>query len=210
MAFRVLLADDHQVVRAGLRALLERDGHEVVGEASDGRQAVELSQKHAPDVAVLDLSMPELNGVEAGREILRSCPRTNVILLTMHIEDYQVAAALRAGIRGYVSKTQAPDALGQAITEVARGGTYLTPGVAQVVVGAYLAGTPVPRDPLTPRERQVVRLIADGKTTKEVASALDLSVKTAESYRASLMEKLNIHQTAGLVRYAIRQGLIEA
>jgi two-component system, NarL family, response regulator NreC len=207
---RVVLADDHVVVRAGLRALLERDGLQVVAEAGTGEDALRLSQEHEPDVAVLDLSMPGMNGLDAGREILRSTPRTGVVLLTMHIEDYQVAAALRAGIRGYVSKTQCPEVLSQAIAVVARGGTYLTPNVAQVVVGAYLAGTLVPADPLSPRERQVLRMIAEGKTTKEVASALELSVKTVESYRSSLMAKLDIHQTAGLVRYAIRHGVIQA
>lgn len=209
MALRVLLADDHQIVRQGFRALLEREGFEVVGEAADGQEAVRLARAHCPDVAVLDLSMPQLNGLDAAREILKACPRTRIILLTVHTEEYQIVAALRAEIRGYVLKTQATDELVQAIREVAGGGTYLSPGVSRVVVEAYLAGSDLPRDPLTPREHQVLQLVAEGKTTKEVAALLGLSVKTAESYRARIMEKLDIHETAGLVRYAIRQGLLE-
>ena len=210
MALRVLLADDHQVVRQGLRALLEREGHEIVGEAADGWQAIELAKSRRPDVVVLDLSMPQLNGLDAAREILRESPRLAVVLLTMHGEEHLVVAALRAGVRGYVAKTQAAEALSQAIAEVARGGVYLTPGVAGVVVGAYLTGTQPERDPLAPRERQVLQLVAEGKTTKEIATLLTLTVKSAESYRSRVMEKLDIHETAGLVRYAIRHGLIEA
>jgi two-component system response regulator NreC len=210
MPLRVLLADDHQVVRQGFRALLEREGVQVVAEAANGREAVRLAADHSPDVALLDLSMPELNGVEAAREILHGSPRTGVVLLTMHTEEHQIVAALRAGIRGYILKTQAADELIQALREVAGGGTYLSPGVSRVVVGAYLAGADAKSDPLTARERQVLQLIAEGKTTKEVATALTLSVNTAESYRARIMEKLNIHDTAGLVRYAIRRGLIQA
>ena len=206
---RVVLADDHLVVRAGFRALLERDGLDVIAEASTGEEAIRLFGEHTPDVIVLDLSMPGMNGIEAGREIIRTCPRAGVVLLTMHIEDYQVAAALRAGIRGYVCKTQCPEVLSQAIVEVARGGTYLTPNVARMVVGAFLSGAQAPDDPLAPRERQVLRLVAEGQTTKEIAATLDLSVKTVESYRASLMEKLDVHHTAGLVRYAIRHGIVQ-
>jgi len=206
---RVLLADDHQVVRQGFRALLERDAFEIVDEAADGQEAVRKAQAQCPDIAVLDLSMPVVNGLDAAREILRGCPRTRVVLLTMHTEEHQIVAALRAGIRGYVVKTQAVDELVRALHEVARGGTYLSPSVSRFVVDAYLAGGGPPADPLTPRESQVLRLVAEGKTTKEVASLLGLSVKTAESYRARLMQKLDIHETAGLVRYAIRQGLVE-
>jgi two-component system, NarL family, response regulator NreC len=209
MALRVLLADDHQIVREGFRALLEREGFVVVAEAADGREAVRLAQSHLPDVAVLDLSMPLLNGLDAAREILSSSPRTRVILLTMHVEEYQVGAALRAGIRGYVLKTRGADELVQAIREVAGGGTHLSPGVSRLLVDAYLASSDLPRDPLTPREHEVLQLVAEGKTSKEVAVLLGLSVKTAESYRARIMEKLEIHETAGLVRYAIRRGLIQ-
>jgi DNA-binding NarL/FixJ family response regulator len=209
MRLRILLADDHQIVRQGLKGLLEREGYEVVGEAADGREAVRLAQDLSPDVAILDFTMPHLNGMDAAREILRTSPRMGVILLTMHTEDHRVVGALRAGVRAYVLKTQAAEELAQAIREVLRGGIFLSPGVSRVVVDAYLAKTDLPPDPLTPRERQVLQLVAEGKTTKEIAVELGLTTKTAESYRAKIMEKLDIHDTAGLVRYAIRQGLIE-
>ena len=209
MRLRILLADDHQIVRQGLKSLLEREGYEVVGEAADGREAVRLAQDLSPDVAILDFTMPLLNGMDAAREILRTSPRMGVILLTMHTEDHRVVGALRAGVRAYVLKTQAAEELAQAIREVLRGGTFLSPGVSRVVVDAYLAKTDLPPDPLTPRERQVLQLVAEGKTTKEIAAELGLTTKTAESYRAKIMEKLDIHDTAGLVRYAIRQGLIQ-
>ena len=210
MPLRVLLADDHQVVRQGVRAVLEREGFQVVGEASDGREAVRLAHANDPDLAVLDLSMPGLNGLDAGRQIIHDRGRTGVVLLTMHAEEYQILAALRAGIRGYVVKTQAGAELVHALREVAAGGTFLSPDVCGIMVGAYLAGNQVAADPLTAREREVLQLVAEGKTTKEVASVLSLTVKTAESYRGRLMEKLEIHGTAGLVRYAIRRGLIQA
>jgi two-component system response regulator NreC len=180
-----------------------------VGEAADGEEAVRLARDAAPEVVVLDLSMPRVGGVDAAREILRQRPKTGIVLLTIHAEDHQVATALRAGIRGYVIKTQAAEELVRAIREVAAGGIYLSPRVSQIIVGAYLSGAELADDPLSPRERQVLRLVAEGKTTKEVAAALGLTVKTAESYRARIMDKLDIHEVAGLVRYAIRRGLIE-
>jgi two-component system response regulator NreC len=210
MRARVLLADDHRIVRQGFRALLEREGVECVAEASDGLEAVRLAKLHRPDVAILDLSMPQLNGLDAASEIVKACPATGVILLTFHTEEHQILAALRAGVRGYVVKTQAVQELVDALSEVARGGIYLSSSVSRVVVSAYLTSSePVP-DPLTPRERQVLQLVAEGKTAKEIAGLLNLSVKTAESYRANIMSKLDIHNTAGLVRYAIRRGLIQA
>ncbi|HSB70690.1 MAG TPA: response regulator transcription factor [Candidatus Methylomirabilis sp.] len=209
MRLRILLADDHQIVRQGLRGMLEREGFEIVGEAADGREAVRLAGDLSPDVAILDFSMPLLNGLDAAREILRVSPRMGLILLTMHTEEHRVVGAIRAGIRAYVLKTQAAEELVQAIREVSRGGTFLSPGVSRVVVEAYLAKTDLPPDPLAPRERQVLQLVAEGKTTKEIAAELGLTTKTAESYRAKIMEKLDIHDTAGLVRYAIRQGLIQ-
>ena len=209
MALRVLLADDHQIVRQGFKAILERDGFEVVGEATNGQEAVQLAHSRKPDVAVLDLVMPVLNGLDAGREILQNGSGTRVILLTMHTEEHQIVSALRAGIRGYVVKTQAAEDLTQAIREVARGEVYLSPGVSRVFVEGYLTRSEFPADPLAPRERQVLQLIAEGKTSKEVAALLGLTVKTAESYRSRIMDKLDVHDTAGLVRYAIRQGLIE-
>lgn len=206
---RILLAEDHLIVRQGLRALLEREGFMVVGEAADGREAVRLAQDLHPDVVVLDLAMPSLNGVDAAKEILHASPRTKAILLTMHTEDQYVLPALRAGITGYVLKTKAAADLIQAIHEVSRGMIYLSPGISGVVVQAYLAKTDLPTDPLSSRERQVLQLIAEGKTTKEVAVVLGVSVKTAESHRSRIMEKLDIHETASLVRFAIRRGLVQ-
>jgi DNA-binding NarL/FixJ family response regulator len=209
MPIQVLLADDHQIVRQGLRGLLERDGFKVVGEAADGREAVHLAGTTHPDVAILDLTMPSLNGVDAAREILRASPRMKAILLTVHAEEPYVLEALRAGVSGYVLKTQAADDLVQAIREVTRGSIYLSPGVSRTVVDAYRSKSDLPPDPLSPREREVLQLVAEGKTTKEVAAILGISVKTAESHRMRIMSKLDIHETAGLVRYAIRRGFIQ-
>lgn len=209
MALRIIVADDHSIVRQGLRALLEREGFDVVGEASNGQEAVRLASETQPDIAVLDLTMPLMNGLEAGREIQKTLKNTRAVLLTMHTEEHQIAAALRAGIRAYVLKTQAAEDLVQAIRAVSRHQIYLSPGVSQLVLDAYLSGQQAPADPLAPRERQVLQLVAEGKTSKEIAVLLGLTVKTAESYRTRVMEKLNIHDTAGLVRYAIRHGLIQ-
>jgi two-component system, NarL family, response regulator NreC len=204
----IILADDHSVVRQGLRTLLEREGFHVIAEASDGREAVGLAKDLKPEVAVLDLTMPRMNGLEAGRAIGQS-GATRVVLLTMHAGEQHIAAALRAGIRAYVLKTQAADDLVDAIRAVVKGEAYLSPGVSDFVLQAYLDGERAPADLLTPRERQVLQLVAEGNTSKEIAVLLGVSVKTAESYRAHVMEKLDIHHTAGLVRYAIRAGLVE-
>jgi len=209
MTVQVLLADDHPIVREGLKAVLGRQGFKVVGDASDGRAAVRLAQKLRPHVVILDLVMPGLNGLDAAIEIQKTCPSTNAILLTMHDEDQYVLQALRAGIRGYILKTQAPEDLAHAVREVSRGKLYLGPGVWQTLAQASLAKTVVPRNPLTRRERQVLQLIAEGETTKEIAVSLGIAPKTAERHRSRLMEKLGIHATAGLVRYAIREGLIQ-
>jgi two-component system response regulator NreC len=209
MPYRVVLADDHHIVRQGLRVLLEKEGLKVVAEANNGREAVELAQTHKPDVVVLDLMMPLQNGLDAGREILQNHYATAAILLTMHTEEHQIAMALRAGIRGYLLKTQAAEDLVQAIREVVKGEIYLSPGVSRIVVDGYLSGDRPAGDPLAPRERQVLQLVAEGKTSKEVAVLLGLTVKTAESYRARVMEKIDVHETAGLVRYAIRHGIID-
>ncbi len=209
MPIQILLADDHQIVRQGLRAMLEHEGFRIVGEAGDGREAVRMAETAHPDVAILDLAMPGLNGIDSAREILRSSDRTKAILLTMHTEDPYVLEALRAGISGYVLKTQATIDLVQAIREVTRGAVYLSPGVSRTVVEAYKTKSELPPDPLSPREREVLQLVAEGKTTKEVAGLLGVSVKTAESHRMRIMSKLGIHETAGLVRYAIRRGLIQ-
>jgi len=209
MSGQVLIADDHPLIRQGLRTLLEQHGFTVVAEASDGREATQLAQELEPDVAVLDLAMPLLNGLDAAREITRASRRTKTIVVTVHTADQYVLAALQAGVRGYVLKSQAIAELVQAIQEVMRGGRYLSPGISEAVVQAYLAKTDLPADPLTPREREVLQLIAEGKRTKDIAGLLGVSVKTVESHRTRLMEKLDIRQTAGLVRYAIRRGLIQ-
>jgi two-component system, NarL family, response regulator NreC len=209
MALRILLADDHCIVRQGLRALLERSGFEVVGEAGDGQEAVTLAESLNPDVVVLDLIMPVLNGLDAGRQILQRKPAPAVMLLTMHTEEHHVAAALRAGFRAYLLKTQAAEDLVRAIRDVVRGQIFLSSAVSRVVVEGYVSGAPAPTEALAPRERQVLQLVAEGNTSKEIASQLGLSVKTIDSYRARVMEKLDVHETAGLVRYAIRHGVIE-
>ena len=208
MACRVLLADDHQIVRQGLRGLLVAAGHEVIGEASDGREALKLARTLNPDIAVLDLSMPLLNGLDAAREIHRLAPYIKTILLTMYTDKGYVLQALRAGVRGYVLKTQAAEDLIAAIREISRGETYLSPGVAASVVDAVLENANEAADPLTARERQILQLVAEGNTTKEIARLLNVSFKTAESHRNHIMKKLDIHEVAGLVRYAIRQGLL--
>jgi len=196
------------MVREGLKMLLERAGFKVVGEASDGQEAVRRVRDLGPDVAVLDLAMPLLNGLDAAREIVRVAPRTRPIVLTVHSEEPYVMKALRVGVKGYVLKTQAAPDLVQAINEVSRDRLYLSPGISRAVVEAYLAKTELPPDPLSPREREVLELVAEGKTTKAIARLLGVSVKTAEAHRTRIMAKLDIHETAGLVRYAIRRGLI--
>ena len=208
MPIRILLADDHLVVREGLRSLLEAAGFKVVGEARDGREALKLARMLEPEVTVMDIGMPGLNGVDACRELLREVPEMRIIVLTVHGEDAYVVEALRSGARGYVLKTQAGSDLVRAIGEVTQGRIYLSPSVSSAVVQALLAGSTTPADPLTPREREVLQLVAEGRSTKEVAGILGVSVKTAETHRTRLMTKLDIHHTAGLVHYAIRRGLI--
>src|SRR5690349_5468333 len=189
MRCRIILADDHRLFRQGLRSLLEKAGHEVVGEASDGRAALALSQTLQPDIAVLDLSMPLLNGLDVANEIRRVAPRTKTILLTMYTDKEYVLRALRAGARGYVLKTQAAEDLVRAIRETSAGEVYLSPGVAVSVVDAFLGKTNEEVDPLTPRERQIVQLVAEGKSTKAIARILSVSFKTAESHRNRAMKK---------------------
>jgi two-component system, NarL family, response regulator NreC len=209
MPLHVLIADDHAVVRQGLRALLERAGFEVVGEAGDGYEAIQLGEKFRPDVAVLDVAMPLLNGIDAARGISKVSPRTKTILLTMYIEGRNVLEGLRAGVRGVVVKSRAFDELLRAIQTVCKGDKYLSPEVSNVVVDGYVATCSARVEELRDRERQVLQLVAEGKTTKDIAALLGISVKTAEWHRMKLMEKLDIHETAGLVRYAIREGLIQ-
>ena len=210
MAIRILLADDHVLVRQGVRVLLEQAGMVVIGEAADGLEALQLAHTHAPAVALLDIAMPHLNGLETARRLRETVPQTKTILLTMHTDEPYVLAALQAGAVGYVVKTQATADLVQAIHTVVQGAVYLSPWVTTAVVQAYVRGTPLPRDPLTSREREVVQRIAEGQRTKEIAADLGLGVKTVESHRINVMRKLDIHETATLVRYAIRRGLITA
>jgi two-component system, NarL family, response regulator NreC len=209
MPIRLILADDHALVRQCLRALLEREGFLVAAEASDGREAVRLVSEIQPDIAVLDVSMPLLNGLDAAREIEKSFRRTNSILLTQHDEDPYVTGALRAGVKGYVLKSQAATDLVSAIQQVSSGGIYLSPHISRAVVEAYRSKSDLASDPLTSRERQVLQLVGEGKSTKEIAVMLGISTKTAESHRTRLMHKLDIHETASLVRYAIRRGLVQ-
>jgi two-component system response regulator NreC len=208
MPVEIILADDHEIVREGFRALLEGHGFRIVGEASDGHDAVRLAQEFKPQVAVLDLSMPLLSGIEASRQITSISPRTKTILLTMYKEDQYILEALRAGVSAYILKTKGARELVDAIRQVLRGLTYLSPEVSHSVIEAYRGGAQPKAVPLSPRERQVLQLVAEGKSTKEVAAVLGISVKTASAHRARLMGKLDIHETAGLVRFAIRLGLI--
>jgi DNA-binding NarL/FixJ family response regulator len=209
---RILLTDDHQLVRASLRSLLaDFDGVEVVAEASDGREALGLIDKYHPDVVLMDISMPGLNGLEATQRLAKEHPGVRVIVLSMHTSDQHVLRALRAGASGYVLKGSAPRELELAIDAVARGEIFLSPAISKHVIDIYLdrtAGQSGSLDQLTPRQREILQLVAEGKSSKEIAKLLDASVKTIESHRASLMERLDIHDLAGLVRYAIRQGLV--
>ena len=209
MPMRIVLADDHAVVRHGLRALLESAGFQITGEAADGQEVVRLASAVCPDLAILDISMPLLNGLDAARQLKKALPNLKVILLTRHDEPQYVTEALRAGVRGYVLKSQAATDLVQAVEHVGRGGVYLSPNISRAVVESYLSQGDAMRDPLTPRERQVLQMVGEGQSTKDVARLLGISTKTAESHRARLMRKLDIHETAGLVRYAIRRGLIQ-
>jgi len=208
MPIQVLRADDQKIVRDGLKVCLEREGYKVNADAQNGQEAVRLALKIQPEVVVLDITMPVLNGLDAAREILHNTPATKAILLSMHDESRYVLEGLRVGVRGFVTKTHAAEDLVHAIRQALRGMTYVSPELSQAVFQSIQMKTDVAQDPLTPRERQVLQLVAEGKTTKESAQLLNISAKTAETHRARIMEKLNIHETAGLVRYAIRRGLI--
>jgi len=205
----LILADDHAMLRDGLRAILNEAGFEVVGDACDGREAVRLAETLAPDLAVLDISMPLLNGIDAGREILKNSPKTKIIILTMYTEDRYVLSSLRAGVSGFVLKSKAASLLVEAIHSVLRGEVYLCPTISRVVAEAYLAKDVTPPDPLSSREREVLQLIAEGKNAKEIGGILGVSAKTAESHRTNIMQKLHIFEVAGLVRYAVREGLVQ-
>jgi DNA-binding NarL/FixJ family response regulator len=217
--FRVLLADDHEVVRAGLRALLEEQtGWEVVAEAADGRDAVDKASKLKPDAVVIDIAMPSLNGLEAVRQIIKAAPHTKVLVLTMYDSDPLIQQVLQAGARGYLLKSDAGRDLVSAIDALRRNKTFFTPKVSQMVLEGYLDKSPreiaVEGEPeslrLTSRQREIVQLLAEGKSSKEVAAVLGLSVKTAETHRANIMRKLDCHSVTELVRYAIRNHIIAA
>lgn len=211
---RVVLADDHALVRAGIRSLLkELEGVQVVGEATDGREAFQLVKRKQPDIVLMDIAMPGMNGLEAARRILKVYPEVRVVILSMHANEEYVRQALRVGVSGYLIKDAATSELEIAVRAVSRGETYLSPAAAKHVVRKYkqrLAGRVRAYDRLTPRQREILQLIAEGRTTKEIASILDISLKTAETHRIQLMERLDIRDVAGLVRYAIRIGLITA
>jgi DNA-binding NarL/FixJ family response regulator len=214
---RVALADDHNLVRSGIRALLERLPEvEVVGEASNGREALALIAREKPDLALLDIGMPELNGLEAAPRVARESPRTRVVILSMHADEKHVAQALRAGVAGYLLKDSFADELPVLIRAVLRGETYLSPGISKQVVEALKSrmspetAEPSLPDPLTARQREILQLVAEGQSTKEIASTLGLSVKTVETHRTQIMNRLQIRDVAGLVRYAIRAGLVSA
>jgi DNA-binding NarL/FixJ family response regulator len=209
MPTRVLIADDHKMFREGVTSALPPDEFEVVGQASDGQEAVRLARRLQPDLALIDVAMPGLNGVDAAREVVRASPGSGVLILSMHDESPYVTEALRAGARGYVLKTQPVAELLEAMRQVSRGNVYVAPGLWRDVVDSYRSGEEAAPDPLTPREREVLQLIAEGHTTKQIADSLGISFKTAESHRTHLMGKLDIHATAGLVRYAIRRGLVQ-
>ncbi len=209
---RVVLADDHTLVRAGIRALLEKlpDVH-VVAEASDGREAVHLVTTTQPDVVLMDIAMPGLNGLEATRRLVKEFPAIRVLILSMHKNEEYVWQALRAGAVGYLLKDADLAELALAITAVTRGETYLSPPISKHVIREYVqrvGGEETGLEQLTPRQREILQLIAEGHTTKMIAQRLGLSVKTVETHRVQMMERLDIHEIAGLVRYAIRMGVV--
>jgi DNA-binding NarL/FixJ family response regulator len=215
----IVLADDHVLVRAGIRAMLdELPDVQVIAEAGDGRQALDLIQQQPPDVVLMDIAMPGLNGLDSAARIARDHPDVRVVILSMHMTEEYVISALRAGASGYLLKDADPAELALAVRAVARGETYLSPGVSKHVIDDYLRRTggsqeldlhPESIHPLTPRQREVLQLIAEGNTSREIAQILQISLKTVESHRQGIMDRLDIHDLAGLVRYAIRKGLVD-
>lgn len=211
MSLPVLLADDHEIVRVGLRALLERlGGMAVVAEADSGRAAVQLAKKLKPAVVLMDISMPDLNGIDATRQILADGPGVKVIALSMHADTRYVAGMLQAGARGYLLKDSVADEIGRAVQAVLAGEVYLARKIAGVVVQDYvqrLASEEGASSPLTGRQREVLQLVAEGRSTKGIAAHLHVSIKTIETHRGQIMDKLDLHSVAELTKYAIRQGL---
>jgi two-component system response regulator NreC len=207
---RVLLADDHAMVRHGFRMILAAQSDiEVVGEANDGREAVQAAEQLQPDVVVMDLAMPGLNGIEATRRLRDCAARARVLALSMHSDSVYVREILRAGARGYLLKDSIGDELVFAVRALAKGQGYLSPAVSETVLTDYRQHVTNPIDLLTSREREVLQLIAEGKTNKEIASLLNLSVYTVDAHRGRIMEKLNLHSVGELVRFAMRNGLID-
>ena len=205
---RVLLADDHKILRQGVRMLIDSQADmEVVGEAKTGREAIEEARRLKPDVVVMDVSMPELNGIEGTRQICDEMKHTRVLALSMHKDAVYVREILRAGARGYLLKDSEDDDLVRAIRCVQRGEAFLSPAISDAVLSDYRKHVSNPVDLLTSREREILTMVADGKTNKDIANALNLSVYTVESHRGSVMEKLNLHNAGDIVRFALRNGL---
>ena len=207
---RILLADDHALVRQGLSMILAaQPDMEIVGQAGNGQEALELAEKLKPDIVIMDVAMPGLNGIEATRRISVALPRTRVLALSMHKDSVYVREILRAGARGYLLKDSGDADLVAAVRAIAKGEGYISPAVSDAVLSDYRKHVTDPLDLLTSREREVLQLIAEGKTNKEIAGALNLSVYTVEAHRGRIMEKLNLHSTGELVRFALRNGLID-
>jgi DNA-binding NarL/FixJ family response regulator len=207
---KVLLADDHTIVRQGLKLILSsRPDLEVVGEAANGREVLDLAEKLKPDVILMDVAMPELNGIEATRRLHQISPRTKVLVLSMHKEAVYVREILKAGARGYILKDAIDTELVNAIQSVARGDGYISPAISGALLSDYRQNLTDPLDLLSTREREVLQLIAEGKTNKEVATRLNLSVYTVDSHRGKIMEKLNLHSAGELVRFAVKNGLVD-
>jgi DNA-binding NarL/FixJ family response regulator len=209
---RIILADDHTLVRAGLRSLMEQlQEVTVVAEANNGHEVLALVAAHHPDVVLMDITMPGMNGFEAALRLKKDHPRIKIIILSMHTSEEYVLQALRAGVSGYLVKDSAPLELGLALQSVARGETYLSPPISRQVVDNYMQRVGQADEPLahlTGRQREILQLIAEGSSTKDIARKLNVSVKTVETHRAQLMERLDIHDVAGLVRFAVRHGLV--
>lgn len=211
---RILLADDHTVIRKGLRALLERQPEfSVVAEAADGREAVDIAEATNPDVAVIDIAMPNLNGIEAARRITERRPETAVVILSMHADEGYVLRALKAGARGYLLKDSPEDALLQAIRAVHAGKAFFSPEVSRMLAEDYMRqmgqrGVEDSYELLTSREREVLQMLGEGKSNKDVATQLNLSIYTVETHRANILEKLNLHSTAEMILYAVRKGVV--
>ena len=211
---RVLLADDHELVRAGIRALLEKmPDVEVVGEASNGREALELVKSQLPNLVLMDIAMPELGGLETLPRIIKNFPAIKVVILSGHVTEDYVSRALRSGASGYMVKDAAAVELELVLKAVAQGKIYLSPLISRIIINSYMeraGGELSPLERLTSRQREILQMIAEGKNTKEIASTLEISVKTVEAHRLQLMERLDIHDVPGLVRYAIRNGMVDA